>query len=916
MLNFNKIKKLILSFILIFFTLTNIVAEAHNAYFIQSLIDDATMSYVGIIVYDKASFFNNEDKHYEAQLGDFTSMLGYSKPSQFNISSIKDKFKNGSQAQAGSGNNGMALTFPGIEDNSVGKNDAKREDEERAYFIKEILIPSLNNALYLLNNNQKFNSIDELVNMTQKLFNGGSVNGYSIQYGKRATNLENRIELPKGVNDSDVVTISKNVNGSLVEYEFIYRVPKGYKVISGRSKDAYPLANSSRPNYSKDADYVTWGHIAYEAVYAYYGHGFLLRTATEQVKPGVIERELIDFFSNIFSSLRNLLGLYDIDELVLNQGIRSGTTFYGVMPKPWYDKVKIFYSITQILAILVLLFAIVKLVFEKNLSTINTAMRVDMINRLQKLLVSGVVLSVLFPIVTLVVFKFNYLLVKVFNGASSGSISEAYKSISYQSGTFGSIIIQFAYFFIMIYLNFVYIVRAIIVSLLLATSPLFVASMALNNDTRLFNSWVKEMLANVYLQSVHALALSFFTTIGLSSRGIETLVVLGSLIPITNLFKQMVFGEAGGLVGILGEAGIQGAISTTMDAITGISSGLAYKEIKDRFDKNSNNEIKIKDSSVFGNNSISSEDGSIGVNDTGSISEKINSTRDAILNKPINLSNLKEEQNARNRIMNSIGNENTVEKGIVGKSIDVIKNNSDILKGVAQTGLGVGVAMAGLGTMVGTGNVKNGMGMVRSGVMMGALGISTMSDGISKISFNKNIEEPNLVEPTNEPSHEITSMIGAETLRNGDIAIYRSMDSLAQEGIDNITNNGDTYMYTYRAVVNPEAFLSKDAPIILKGIGTETPNGLSVQDQNNLIRYLEAKRNNDITFLRNNGIKDVTIDNLGRVQVHYNKLGIEKMGVSDVRTTNGGQRVVEIKKPYQQLSTYKTVTPGVNNSEN
>lgn len=904
------------SLLLIFIISTSSLAYAHNAYYIQALINDATMNYVGIVTYDKASFFSNEDKHYEAQLGDFSSLVNYDKPSSFNLLAIRDKFKNGEQAESGSGSKPMPLTFPGIEDKTKGTNNATRADEERAYFVKDIIIPSLNSALLLINNNKNFTSIDELVNMTQKLFNGGTVNGYTIAYGTRASNPENRIVLPKGLKDSDVVTIYKtDANGKKIEYEFIYRVPKGYRDI-GRGKDATPLVNSAKANYSQDAKYISWGTIAYEATYAYYAKGFLLRTASEQVKPGVIERELIDLFSNVVSMIRSLLGLYDVDELVFNQGTRSGSTFYGVMPKAWLEKVNIFYLIFQILAFLLIIFSIVKMLFEKNLSTINTAMRVNMINQIQKLFIAGLILSALFPLMTSVVFKLNYILVKVFNASSYGSIADAYKALSYQSGTLGGIIIQFAYLFVMLYLNFTYIVRSIIVSLLVASAPLFVVSMALNNNNRLFFNWIKELVGNVYLQSVHAFALSFFTTIGLSSRGIETLVVLFSLIPITNMFRQMIFGEAGNLAGMLGEAGVQGVVNSTMSAIGGLASGSAIKNIGDKFAKPDG--IKIKDSSMYtkGDSYLTDDSGSIKVGDMGTMRDRINSTKEAISNKPLSLNNLKEEMQTRNNILNNL-EEKEMNSG--DSIFDRIRGQRGLIENIGQVATGIGIASAGVGAIVGTGNTKIGQGLIKSGSTMVGMGASNLVEkGVDYLgnrvgnvisSVQSGLNEPNIINPTNEPSHSISSMLGAERLHNGDIAIHRNMDSLAQEGIDSIVNNGDSYMYTYRAIVNPDVFNSNDTPITLTGIGQDTPNGLSEVDQNNLIQLLEAKRSNNVNFLRQNGVQDVTIDNVGRVQVHYNKLGLERMGISDVRTVNGGQRVVEIKKPYQPLTTYKTVTP-------
>lgn len=83
---------------------------------------------------------------------------------------------------------------------------------------------------------------------------------------------------------------------------------------------------------------------------------------------------------------------------------------------------------------------------------------------------------------------------------------------------------------------------------------------------------MKELLSNVFVQSIHALMIAFFTSVSAISglRTFESLVVLYSFIPLTKFVKQNVFQSGEGITGMAG-----GLTSGLTGAASGFAAGAA-----------------------------------------------------------------------------------------------------------------------------------------------------------------------------------------------------------------------------------------------------------------------------------------------------------------------------------------------------
>ncbi|NOW87951.1 hypothetical protein B0H39_005982 [Clostridium beijerinckii] len=534
--------------------LSPIKAEAHNAFYIQTLINPNNFTYSASVVEDSASVFKDESKHYEAKLGDFTKIKDLGGAN--GLKSLMDSIKSGSQEiKPGKGKGIMPLTFPAIEvkpkDKNKNINNATAKDSNRAAVIKDILIPSLNDALILVNGGKSFKSVEELVQMTDKLYNadsnGGKCGDYTVQFWKSDGKANTAYE-SLGITDSDHVLITSPKGETR---DFVFRIPKGYAKIDGKDESAYPLRGNQGEEYDeaydKDAQYITWSMLAYEAIYSYYGQDVSSNNSANKMNDSSLEKKIIDFLSSSVSSIRDALGLYSLDEIVFNQGTRGNQAAYynGIMPVSWEKNVMFYQWIFQAIAWSLMVFAVVKLIAEKNLSTINSYMRVYIIDKIKSILIAAFALTLIFPILHLVT-KTNYNIVNIFSAASGKTFNQFTSELVTGGDTLGAVLLALVNLVAIIYMNYIYITRGIIIALLVTAAPIFIVAPAVSsNGKQTMLSWLKELLANIFIQTFHAFILSFYTLLTFSNHTIENIIVFVSLIPLTAMFKSLFFQNLG-----------------------------------------------------------------------------------------------------------------------------------------------------------------------------------------------------------------------------------------------------------------------------------------------------------------------------------------------------------------------------------
>lgn len=529
------------------------------------------------------------------------------------------------------------LTFPSC------INDCKEADINRAYQISEMLGNSINDALRFLNNGESYTNYSEdlFKELTQKLLccsatnqssqntinNNGHV--YDIYYNfndgccyitDKTDNKQEKFPFraEKGYIYDDELTQQARQEIATQENKVLNEHPvfsydnsgtNGYyyartlqdAVRSGSDVNYLGLSNvdkkrtfnaygddnttnhlSINKRYVTDTKYITWWQMVYEAKLLE-TQGVTYSTQGDLLEVTGTEAAITHFVKKLLNMISDLLGNYSVSDLVFNEGLRGSKAFYhGLFYRSWYDNIATLYLISATLAISIISIAIILRINGRNLETLNS-IPFSRYNLMQS--AKDIILVLLFIAVTLplanIIFNIGDSFLNVFKSFSSTARCRSLTHLSVTTGTLAAVIVQIAYFIITMYLNIVYLIRGIVIAILIAFAPLFIICMAFPGKLRgITSSWISELVGNYLIQIVHALVLAFLMSTNVGLRGIEAIVFMACLIPLTNLFKGL-FTRGGGLAeklsGTLTSGGTQAGLSlagAATDAVSGGSGGL------------------------------------------------------------------------------------------------------------------------------------------------------------------------------------------------------------------------------------------------------------------------------------------------------------------------------------------------------
>lgn len=512
------------------------------------------------------------------------------------------------------GEGGFVFSFPTKEQSAVlngllggGNSKVSEADYNRAYEVSATLMTNLNGILSAINGGQRYKDVSSLIKASiytrpkkdevgdyfYTVYPGPNGEKYALLYGSNVNKVsgmpknspshtgyftydpekksysisadndgfrryidymqhaDNEGNLYVHVIRIDPVT---NTISTSNDSTFIYAMQKGYiapVVPFGATK---PLIKNGYDFGTSGVDviWLTIHHLAFQANYNYTIMGLNSENTSEMTEEdvGKVEEIIADIFRKILSGLKSVLGLYDVTELVYNKGIR-GTQLYneGTMTNDWWAIVLRYHVIFQIIAWAVIAIAILKVLLQLNLSTINPQVRMSIMETIQKFFIVGFFLALCIPFVRFLV-SLNNSIVGIF--ASQVDLDK-WNEVSTGGNVLVSLLIQFVFLGIFIYLNFIYIMRSIMIALLTASSPIFIVSMAFSSRGKgLFDNWLKELSANIFLQGFHAFALAFLFNIVGVTRGIEQIAIALSLIPLTEWIRTQFFGQSGQAAGQLG----------------------------------------------------------------------------------------------------------------------------------------------------------------------------------------------------------------------------------------------------------------------------------------------------------------------------------------------------------------------------
>ena len=342
---------------------------------------------------------------------------------------------------------------------------------------------------------------------------------------------------------------------------FVYAIPKGFTKITGKYNvdsnrdgvnDPFTMINTQFTEKGKDYDYTTaqedvpWVNIHMLSMYAntVYKHHNISVTTYVEPDTNLFSKLIAGIFSAILSVIRSVLGLADIDVLVFNLGVRGSAAYnFGLMSENWWNVVLQYQLIFQAIAWVILVCGFIKTLIDLNLSTINPQKRMSVYETIQKFIVVGIGLVILIPAVQFLL-ECNNVLVELF----ASQIETSALNMPSVNNALVQFLVGMMWITILLYINFIYIMRSITIALLIASGPFFISTIAFSHGGKsaLFTSWSKELLANIFVQSVHAFILSFLMQLLSSGTFLETFAIAISIIPLTEMFRNLIFAGAGG----------------------------------------------------------------------------------------------------------------------------------------------------------------------------------------------------------------------------------------------------------------------------------------------------------------------------------------------------------------------------------
>lgn len=439
----------------------------------------------------------------------------------------------------------LVMTFPGSPEGAIVNpyKSSTEYDKARATIVKDVLIYDLNSAYQLVYNGAFPSDIadykDKMVALLNAV-NGGSINGYSFSKGTTRTSLAD-----KSMSSGDYVTVSK---GGAVVAEFAYRIPKGYVSVGGYTPPNTLESTSS----SRDATYITWGEIAYEA-FANYSLDEKLAITVENVYSSTansLESAVAGMLGNLFNWLAGALGLWNLDDLVLNGGIRSTSAYVGgIFPSTWEATIWAFFFIAEVIALIVLSFAVLLGIYRKAMSTVNPVMRASFMDQMKNTLIA-IFAIILMPVLLRLLVQTSATFTSVFTSAlgDEKTATEALSVYAKQSGTLGGVLIQFVYLGALLYFNFFYYMRALTMAALIILSPIAILCNCFGENSRqITRTWFNVLMSTVFIQPIHALCLVILLLLPNEGRMFQNIIGIYAMIPLTQTLISMFVREGTGV---------------------------------------------------------------------------------------------------------------------------------------------------------------------------------------------------------------------------------------------------------------------------------------------------------------------------------------------------------------------------------
>lgn len=427
----------------------------------------------------------------------------------------------------------LALSYP-TDISAFTANSATLKDQDSANTVLSSMLYDFNNAFSSIYNTRDINDLADYANKVNALVSavegggpGGPLNcdsgtGYdSVSIG--AADLSN---IPAGMSASNYrkFTFTK-AGGGTESVHYCVSVPKDV-----------PESTSGIT--------ITWGTLAAEA-FINYACGVDASQVYSSV--GFFEEQMVNFLGSIIDWAGNGLGLWSLDELMFNNGIRGGSSYaYGIFPVAWQSTVWTFFFIAELVAVAMLLFCIINNVVRRALSTVNPVSRATAMSQIMDIL-KVVALLIMFPFLLQIGMGLSSSLAKLFGATAGGeSAKSAFDSLRQGTNGIGGCIVALLYLGALIYFNAYYFMRSIIVSFLIILGPLAIAMIGINEEyKKYFKQWSAGIISYIAIQPIHSVILAVLLLLPSTGRSIEKIVAVYAMIPIGKMARGMILPDGG-----------------------------------------------------------------------------------------------------------------------------------------------------------------------------------------------------------------------------------------------------------------------------------------------------------------------------------------------------------------------------------
>lgn len=471
------------------------------------------------------------------------------------------------------------LSFPTM------KNSANASDINRAYEVQDAIATDFMEALIFVNDGQSFNSVATLQETAYSILTASDdavlTNQFGNQYVIDFNNGDSTYSAgyPKDDNGYAFYIKIKDTKTGNSE-EFCYKVKKGY----ANCENGDIMENGTINNLRMDSDYddtdttyISWEHIYIEAGILY-AENISYANQGDLFSMDEAEGLVTKIFRNLLSGLTSSLQLYSIEDCIFNSGVRGSRAFaFGVYYDSWSYFIFLMFLIFMVIAIALVTLSVIRIIIKKLEGTISPSSRYSMVEGIKDLIISLFIICILWVLIKFLL-MLNFRFVGIWRDYVAGkSLSDNANNLSSLAG----VVYRFIFFIIRIYVNYLYILRGLVVPALIVSSPLFIIAYSFGSTgKKITGQWLRELLGNVFMQSIHAFVYGFILMASISLRGIEAIVICASIIPLTAVFKNVmqiggdeILKTARGLTAGTATA-IGAGVSAGMNAVGGLAEGV------------------------------------------------------------------------------------------------------------------------------------------------------------------------------------------------------------------------------------------------------------------------------------------------------------------------------------------------------